>query len=251
MIAPDLPMFPFAAHSGDRHFMNWISNALNTVGNSLSGLPISWVDFLTIIIVAVGIIRGRKRGLSEEFLDTVKWLVILVAAAFFYRPLAEQLNWLPLHLSMVTYCVLSYLLIAGAVALIFLFFKKRFGQKLIEGDVFGRFEFYGGMAAGAVRWLCVYLIVLAVLHAPQYTAEELEERRKRVEYNFGSDFFGAFSICQIQPAVFKNSITGRAAENYGRILLIDPTSTQGSDIRGDGSLAKRRERDVDAVMNGR
>ena len=229
--------------------MSWLSGFLNSVANMVGAMPISWVDFLTVIIVCVGFIRGRKRGLSEELLDTIQWIAIIVAGAFLYRLLANAMTLGALNMSVATYCVLSYLLIALVIKIVFVLFKQRFGQKLVESDIFGRFEFYGGMAAGAVRWTCMYFFLLSILHAPSYTAEELAQRQKEVEYNFGSDFFP--SVPKIQESVFEKSLTGRGADTYLALFLLEPSSADGGALRGDSSMAKRRERDVDAVMGGK
>ena len=207
-----------------------------------ASLPISWVDFVTLIVVGIGFVRGRKRGLSEELLDTFQWITIVVAGAFFYRQLGELMNQRPV-LSPVTYYLMSYILIALVTSMVFMFFKKRFGQKLVESDIFGRFEFYGGMMAGSVRWLCMYFFLLSMLHAPQYTAEELARRKKEVDYNYGSDFFPI--IDKIQAEVFAVSLTGKGAEEYLARFLIDPTSQDAKPLRGENSMAKRRERAVD------
>lgn len=207
-----------------------------------ASLPVSWVDFVTIIVLCIGFVRGRKRGLSEELLDTLQWLTIIVVGAFFYRQVGDMMNQRPV-LSLVTYYVMSYILIALVLSMVFMFFKKRFGQKLVESDIFGRFEFYGGMAAGSLRWLCMYFFVLSVLHAPQYGAEELALRKKAVEYNFGSDFFP--SVDKIQAEVFGISLTGKSAEEHLARFLIDPASPEAKPLRGENSLAKRRERAVD------
>src|SRR5687768_17160322 len=135
-------------------FMTWLSGFWNSVTSVLGSMPISWVDFVTLIILCVGFVHGRKRGLSEELLDTIQWVAIIVAGAFFYHMLADLLNTRPL-LSMTTYCVLSYIIIALVIKILFVLFKRRFGQKLVESDIFGRFEFYGGMGAGALRWTCM------------------------------------------------------------------------------------------------
>lgn len=221
--------------------MNW----LNGILKSFDKLPVSWVDFLTLIIVCVGFARGRKRGLSEELLDTVQWLIIIVAGAFLYHTLGDLLYQKPL-LSLLSYYLLSYILIAVGIKLVFVFVKRRLGQKLVESDMFGRFEFYGGMAAGSVRWLCMYFFVLSMLHAPLYTAEELEARRRYVDYNFGSDFFP--SIDKIQAEVFKVSFTGQGATKFLGRFLIEPTSSQAKALRGETSLARRNERRIDAVL---
>ncbi len=211
-------------------------------------IPISWVDFITLLVVCIGFVRGRKRGLSEELLDTLQWITIVVAAAFFYHQLGDIMNQRPV-LSPVTYYLLSYILIGMAISVVFMFFKKRFGQKLVESDIFGRFEFYGGMAAGSLRWLCMYFALLSILHAPQYSEEELADRRKRVEYNFGSDFFP--SVDKIQAEVFNVSFTGQGAEKYLARLLIDPTTSDVAPLRDENSLAKRRERAVDDAFGSK
>lgn len=245
----NLPMAPLAGRSRPAPIMTWLSGFWNSVTGVLGSTPISWVDFLTIIIVCVGFIRGRKRGLSEELLDTIQWLAIIVAGAFLYRLLADALTLGALNMSVATYCVLSYLVIALLIKIVFVLFKQRFGQKLVESDIFGRAEFYGGMAAGAVRWTCMYLFLLSILHAPSYTAEELAQRQKEVEYNFGSDFFP--SVSKIQDAVFKKSLTGLGADTYLSLFLLEPSSADAGALRSDKSMARRRERDVDAVLGGK
>ena len=224
--------------------MNW----LYSFAKMFDGLPISWVDFLTLIMLGVGFVRGRKRGLSEELLDTIQWLAIIVSGAFFYHTLADLLNMRPL-LSRASYCVVSYVIIALVLKLVFTFFKRRFGQKVVESDMFGRVEFYGGMLAGMVRFSCIFFFFISILHAPNYTPEEIAKHKKDVEYNFGSDFFP--SIYKIQTAVFKESLTGQGADKYLGRFLIEPASTADLALRGDNSMARRRERDIDAVMGGK
>jgi uncharacterized membrane protein required for colicin V production len=219
-------------------FMNWFQSLLK----SFTGLPIGWVDFVTLLVVGIGFVRGRKRGMSEELLDVLQWIIIVVAGAFFYRTLGDLMNQRPL-LSQLSYYLLSYILIALAVSLVFLFLKKRLGQKLVESDSFGVFEFYGGMAAGCVRWLCMYLFALSMLHAPYYSPEYLAQRAKEVDYNYGSDFFPA--PCKIQASVFKDSLTGKGAEKYLGRFMMESTSGDAKALRGEDSLAKRRERAVD------
>jgi uncharacterized membrane protein required for colicin V production len=228
--------------------MAWLNSTVNTINGVLNGFALSWVDFVTLLIICIGVVRGRKRGLSEELLDVLQWLCILVAGAFFYQMLADMLNIKPIF-SQVTYRVISYILIALVLKIVFTFIKKRFGQKLVESDMFGRVEFYGGMAAGALRWTCMYFFLLSLLHAPHYSEAELAQRKRDVEYNYGSDFFPA--VCKIQDSVFKESLTGTSSQKYLAQFLIAPGSIDSQALRGDNSLARRRERDVDAVMGGK
>jgi len=205
-------------------------------------LPISWVDFVTLLVVCIGVVRGRKRGLSEEILDLVKWLAIVAAAGLLYRPLGDLMNQKPI-LSQLTFYLMAYVLIIAVVWSVFGFIKKRFGQKLIESDIFGRFEFYGGMGAGVVRCLCIYFVVLSMLHAPFYSDAERAQRKRDVDYNYGSDFFP--SLVKFQDAVYVSSLTGKGVEAWLEPVLMEQVSGDAKPLRNENSLAKRRERAVD------
>lgn len=213
-----------------------------------SELPVSWVDFVTLIVLLVGFTRGRRRGLSEELLDTVQWVAIVVVGALCYRQVAALLAQKPL-LSPAANSIFSYIAIALVLKIIFTLIKKRFGQKLIESDVFGRFEFYAGMLAGMLRWTCMYFALLNMLHAPHYTPEEIAHRLKQADYNWGSDIFP--SVDKMQATVFQGSLTGKTAEKYLRAWMIDPSSISAGPLRNDNSMAKRRERDIDVIMGGK
>jgi hypothetical protein len=229
--------------------MTWLTDFLKSAGDFLrpavdflSSLPFGWIDFVTVLVICLGIVRGRKRGLSEEILDVTKWLIIVAAAAFLYRPLGDFLNIHPV-LSPLSYYLIAYMVIISGVWLVFHYIKKRFGEKLSESDVFGRAEFYGGMVAGSVRWFCVYFVLLSMLHAPYYSDAERAQRKKEVDYNWGSDFFP--SMVKIQDSVYKSSFTGQGSEAYLEFLLMEPVSGDTKPLRNENSLAKRRERAVD------
>ncbi|HMJ88195.1 MAG TPA: CvpA family protein [Candidatus Acidoferrum sp.] len=211
-------------------------------------ISLSWVDFATAIVLLIGFLCGRKRGLSEELLDTVQWLAIIALGALFYRPLGNFMAHQP-WLSQLTYYVLAYILIALLIKITFVFIKKSFGEKLIESDIFGRVEFYFGMLAGMLRWTCMYVFALSLLHAPHYSEAELAQRQKEVEYNFGSDFFP--SIDKIQVEVYEVSVTGRNLQKYLPQVLISPTSGDATPIRHENSMGKRREREVDSIFQRR
>ena len=225
-------------------FMEWF----NSITKFAGALTVGWVDFVTILVLCAGMMRGRKRGLSEEILDTTMWILILVAGAFLYRGLGDLMGQKPL-LSRLTYYMLSYILIALGVKIVFTFIKQKFGAKIVESDMFGRMEFYGGMAAGSVRFACIYLFLLSLLHAPHYSAEFLAKRAKDVDYNYGSDFFPHPS--KIQKAVFQDSFTGKNAEQHLPMLLIVQMDGNSKAIRDDNSMAKRNERKIDQIMGGR
>jgi uncharacterized membrane protein required for colicin V production len=215
---------------------------------NFAGIALSWVDFLTAAVLLIGFVRGRKRGLSEELLDTLQWLTILGVAAFFYRPLGDLMAKQP-WLSQLTYYIIAYLLIALVIKLFFLMLKRQFGEKLVESDLFGRAEFYLGMGAGMVRWICMYVFVLSLLHAPHYSEAELAQRKRDVEYNYGSDFFP--SVDKLQAEVFQVSVTGKNLAKYIPYVLMSGASGEAAALRNEHSMGKRREREIDSMMSRR
>lgn len=214
----------------------------------LNNMPVNWVDALAVAVLVIGFIHGRKRGLSQEMLDTVQWILIVVTGAIYYRPLAALMAQKPMF-SQLTYYILSYLLIALGWKIFFTLVKQRIGQKLIEGDVFGRFEYYGGMLAGSVRFGCAFLAVISLLHAPYYSPEYWTKRAKEVDYNYGSDFFPA--PCKIQKSVYQNSLTGRSTEKYASQFLIVQIAGEEKKVRDENSLGRRNERKIDALISGK
>src|ERR1041384_4357225 len=107
-------------------------------------LKVSWVDLITLALLVVGIFRGRKRGMSEEILDTLKWLLVVVVAGYAYQPLGEMLSASSIFGLM--YCYMAvYVGILLFFKLFFSFIRRRLGEKLVSSDVFGRGEYYMGM----------------------------------------------------------------------------------------------------------
>jgi uncharacterized membrane protein required for colicin V production len=199
-------------------------------------------DLAMVVVLLVGVMRGRKRGMSEELLDVVEWIVIVFACAFLYRPLSNVLGGtanLPIFWS----DVLSYLLILCIVMLLFKSLKRAVGEKLVQGDTFGRFEYYLGMMAGALRFFCVVLVILSILHAKYYSPAEIAANAKMQQENFGSISFP--TIASLQNDIFRKSISGKFIAKTLKPLLIRPVAEGPS---GRENVYKRRGREVEDVM---
>src|ERR1043166_2051103 len=96
---------------------------------------LNWFDLLVVGLIALGIWRGRKRGLSEELLDVLQWICIVVVGALMYRPVASALSAatrLPAFYSN----VFSYIIIALAIKLLFNLVRRAAGTKLVQSDAF-------------------------------------------------------------------------------------------------------------------
>jgi uncharacterized membrane protein required for colicin V production len=215
---------------------------------NLDKIPFGWIDLVTVVVLFVGILRGRKRGLSEELLDTLQWITIVVVAGMFYRDVAECLG-PPSLVGQTFYNITGYLIIVVTIKLVVSFLKKHMGSKLVGADIFGRFEYYLGMLAGMVRFACMYFVAASILHAPYYTEQMLAEDAKSQQKNFGDIRFP--TLGGIQHSFFTESATGWAAHTYLGNGLVQPVESQVAQLRGEGSLGRKRERAVDAVMGGK
>ena len=199
---------------------------------SLDRLAFNWFDVALVIVLAFGFWRGRKRGMSREFLPAMMWLILVLGAGFGYPILGDQLLQLGVinavfgnHFRPQTAAfVCAYLFIALAVFLFVLFLNRIYKTKLEGGNAFGSGEYYLGMIAGTVRYACILLAVLALLNAPFYSAAEIQATK---DYNKrwlgGGMYEGNYlpNLQTLQANVFTESILGPIIRNHLSILLID------------------------------
>ena len=195
---------------------------------SLSQLPINLFDLVVLVVLAAGIYRGRKHGMSEELLNLLTWLAILLGCASVYEPGAELIGQFTNMFSQLTCYLIAYL---GGAVLIFLLFtgiKRAFSGKLLGSDIFGRTEYYLGMGSGLVRFGCMLLAALALLNSRYFSPTEVRAMEARDIDIYGSDFFPG--LHSLQTTVFDRSLTGPwIKENLG-FLLIKPTQPESREF---------------------
>src|ERR1043166_3788265 len=188
---------------------------------ALNTLPINAFDFALIAILVIGVLQGRKHGMSEELLGMIKWLAILLGCALLYEPagnLFAQSTTMFSHLScyLMVYITAAVLIFAGFAGI-----KRGLGGKVIGSDIFGGAEYYLGMASGMVRFTCILLIGLALLNARYFSQTEIEAMAAQRKEIYGSDFFPG--LHSLQSVVFERSLTGPWIKNSLSFLLIKPT----------------------------
>jgi uncharacterized membrane protein required for colicin V production len=188
---------------------------------SFSQLPINLFDLVVMVVLLAGIFQGRKHGMSEELLNLLKWLAILLGCAAAYEPGAELIGQLTSMFSALTCYVMAYLTGGFVIFLAFIGLKRLLSGKLVGSDIFGRSEYYLGMGSGLVRASCMLLAALALLNARYYSPKEVRAMEAYDIDVYGSDFFPG--LHSLQTAVFEQSLTGPwIKENLG-FLLIKPT----------------------------
>ncbi len=184
-------------------------------------LPFNWFDLLIVVVVIVGMQRGRKYGMSEELTRLLKWLAIAVGCAFFYEPLGTAIASNSVF-SLLAGFLMAYLGVGLVIAALFALLKRAAGEKWVGKDVFGRSEFYLGMMAGMIRFCCMLIAALALLNARAYNSAEIRADIKYQNDLYGSDFFPKFYSLQTQ--VFESSLAGPWIKQNLSFLLIKPTA---------------------------
>lgn len=138
-----------------------------------------WVDYAIIGIIALSAIIGLARGLIREVLALGVWIAALLAAWFFYRPVAEQLTpWLEtpsLRMGAAVVLIVLGVLIAGAIVgwVLSLLVEKTglTGTDRLLGMVFG-----AGRGAVVVALLVFLASLTPVVEDPWWSQSELLPR---------------------------------------------------------------------------
>ncbi len=191
-------------------------------------MPFNWFDVLLVIVLFIGLHRGRKRGMSEELISLLKWLAIVIGCAFAYRPIGTAIANSPVF-GLLSGYLMAYFAAALLIAVGFAALKKAVGGKLLGSDVFGRSEFYLGMLAGMVRFSCMLIACLALLNARSYTASEIQSDIAVQNDLYGSTFFP--KLYTVQAQVFDRSLTGPWIRQNLGMLLITPTAPEHKQIK--------------------
>jgi uncharacterized membrane protein required for colicin V production len=190
-----------------------------------NGMPFNWFDAVAVAVLGFGLFRGRRNGMSKELLPLLEWLVLVPLCGLAYPLLGGLMSGFvtdPLWNGL-----LAYLSLAMVVFITFTILKHQLAEKLVKSDFFKSGEYYMGMLAGMVRYVCVLIFVLALLNAPVYTAADIAAQRARDQQNFGGGAGSGFSgnyfphLSTIQAGVFKESFLGPRIEDYAGKLLIN------------------------------
>jgi uncharacterized membrane protein required for colicin V production len=190
-------------------------------------MPFNWFDIAILIVLFVGLHRGRKHGMSEEVVLVVKWLAIIVLGGLGYGIVGDIISGNTVFTRLSAYMA-GYIAIALFIAVTFLVIKKMANGKLVGSDVFGSGEYYLGMVAGVVRYTCILIFALAFLNAPLYTRAEIDADLKFQNDVYGSNFFP--KLYTVQSDVFENSLIGPYIQKELGFLLIRSTPRETKEM---------------------
>jgi hypothetical protein len=197
---------------------------------AMDKLPVNWFDGALLGLLILGLVRGRKHGMSKEFLPLFKWVTLILVAGFLY-PMAAELLTNTAGMGKLPSFVFGYLLLAFAVIIIFMIFKRLLGYRMGENNFFGSGEYYLGMSSGLIRFACMVLAVLALLNAPYYSQADIKARDAYTKRWFGGGIYtGNYfpDLQTVQESVFKKSFTGPFIKDYLGALLIETTPSDAT-----------------------
>ena len=195
---------------------------------SLDQLPINFFDALVIAVLAAGLASGRRHGMSEELLKLIQWLVILFGCAAVYEPVGLMIGQFTGMFGRLSCYVMAYVGVALLVMLVFAGLNRALGGKLLGSDLFGRSEYYLGMGSGLVRFACILLAALALLHSRFFSPTEVRAMEKFQDDVYGSNFFP--TLHSVQATVFDRSLLGPWIKDNLSFLLIKPTEPEKREL---------------------
>jgi uncharacterized membrane protein required for colicin V production len=195
---------------------------------SLDKLPINLFDLVVIVVLAAGIYRGRKHGMSEELIKLLQWLAILFGCAAVYEWGGQMFGQFTGMFGRLSRYLLAYVAGGLLIVLLFALVKRGLGGKLLGSDFFGRAEYYLGMGSGLVRFSCMLLAALALLNARYFSPTEVRAMEKFQDDVYGSNFFP--TLHSVQQGVFEKSVTGPWIKQNLGFLLIKSTEPQNTEF---------------------
>jgi len=219
----------------------------NQVQDFFKNLAFGYFDAIVLIWLAIGLLRGRKLGMTQELLPVCKWVAIVLLGGYFNQPLgafirqntagAFDAQW-----SAIT----AYALIALVLALFFSLLKHWLGDKLTGSDVFGRYEYYAGMLAGLVRFACMLLVLLALMHSRVVTRAELDAINAHMQKNLEDIHPPIYFYGCMEQAIFSQSVSGGFVQTNLSDLIL-PAVAPPERPAGD-SFKKKQQDAIDNPM---
>lgn len=204
---------------------------------SLDNLPVDWFDAALVAVLAFGVFRGRKNGLTKEILPMLQWIAVVVAAGLAYTFVARYYT-SKCGLSKLWAAIFGYLTITMVTLFIFSGIKKALMPRLTGSNIFGSSEYYLGMPSGMIRYACILVFAMALLNARSYSFAEIAAKKAYNERWYGGGIYAGDyvpDLHSVQEAVFKKSFTGPIIKDYINPLLIQ---TGPGDANGKASGPK-------------
>lgn len=205
----------------------------------------NWFDWAALGWVLIGFVRGYQRGLSEEVLRILPWVLGILAAGFFHEKWGGELAG-ALGLGSIWSQAVVYAGIVAGCLLVFHGLRKWIGEKPVESGAFGWAERPLGMLGGALRYACMVVVLLALLNAPAYTGSELDAAL-RVIHQPGARLYA--SGAEAKAGIMLDSWLGRfAREHFGSLIIRSKTDLEMANSTDAPTRAKEVEKEIEKAL---
>src|SRR5580658_10362403 len=223
--------------------------AVAAAAPAVSNAKFNYFDILAVAWLIVGWFRGRKRGMSQEFLPTLQWLAIVFVGGMYYQSLSvtvrQYTQFGPLWSN-----VTAYLLIAIGIHLVYKWFQGAFGEKIVANDPFGRGEFYLGMMAGVVRFACMLVVGMSLMNSRVQTSAELAQMEKFQAAWFSDIRFPTYG--EFQQEVLLQSFSGKWVQVHLKSVLIASVNSGAGMPRPSSkpseTIASKKNQEIDDIL---
>jgi uncharacterized membrane protein required for colicin V production len=209
---------------------------------SNDGLPFNWFDVAVLVLIAFGVFRGRKNGMTRELAPTLKWVTVVIVAGLAY-PFAANFYVAECGIrSKLWSALLGYMSISGALFVIFIPLKDALKKRAENGGIFGGSEYYFGMCAGPIRYAFMILFVLALLNAKSYTAAEVAAKKAYNQRWYGGGIYSGDYMPDLhtaQTSVFKQSFLGPYIQTDLSVLLVQSGPGSGGNSAAPNASASK------------
>ncbi len=184
-----------------------------------------WFDFVVVGFLIAGFFLGRKRGMSGELVGLLCGLIMVVLPGLYYQELSALCTKY-LNVNVPWANLLAYGAILFVVLTVFGVVKKKMGDKLVSGDLFGRSEYPLGAMAGVLRFACYAVVLFSLVYSRPTSREQAvanakkaEEDKKQGNMNLSPNWSG------IQVAIVIDSFFGaNLAKNFEEDFLLKPVN---------------------------
>lgn len=211
----------------------------------MNDLPITAFDIVVAVMALMGLLRGRKRGMSGELIDLLMWVGIAGASPYAAREGGPYLANLA-KLSLLWGNVLAYLAAALVIFCVFSVVKNIFRERMGGSDFFRGLEYPLGMLSGLIRFMCMLLVVVALVNARLYTEQEKAANAKEQKENFGN--ISLPGLAEVQSGIFQESFAGQFIGQNLQILLVPRTGTGATTPPPRENLKQQREAEMNKVI---
>jgi hypothetical protein len=175
-------------------------------------MTFDWFDLVFVALLIMALYRGRHNGMTKELIPFLQWVTILLVCGL-VDPILGPIFVAQLKLSQMWGFLAAYAALFVVVTIPFSIIKHKYAKDLSTSDYFKGNEYYLGMIAGVIKWMCILLVVMAVLNAPVYSQADIAAHQAYEhevygggEQGFSGDYFP--TIQTIQEVVLKDSATG-------------------------------------------